>query len=240
MISDNAVIETSDIGENVQIADFSVIRAGARIGANVRIHEHVVINPGVVLGDGVEVFAGAIVGKEPRSPGTLSNAPTFERRVEIGAGSQIGSHARIYYDVEIGEQTLVGDGATIREASRIGARCIVGINSVLQHHVTVGDDTRLQQLTNLAPTTRVGRQVFVGPMVATTDSNALGREPQPGDKDGGVTLSDRCHIGAGARFLPGVLVGEDALIGAGAVVTKDVAPGSTVMGVPAKVVTRAE
>lgn len=235
MISDKAVVETSDVGEGVQIAEFSVIREDVKIGARARIHEHVVIGPGVELGDDVEVFPGAVLGKQPRSPGTLKHTPTSEGTVEIGAGSQIGAYARIYCDVTIGERSLIGDGATVRESSRIGARCIIGINTVIQHHVTIGNGSRLQQFSSLAPTSRVGEDVFIAAFVGTTDDNAIGRTPAPGDRSGGVILQDRCHIGIGAKFLPGVTVGEDAVVGAGAVVTKDVPPGVTVTGVPARI-----
>src|SRR5687768_12798870 len=106
-----AVVETDAIGINVRIGEYSVIREGARIGNDVTIHPHVIVESGVTIGDGVEIFPGCYIGREPKGAGVLARQPHFERRIVIGPNCSIGPLAVIYYDVVIGEQTLVCDGA---------------------------------------------------------------------------------------------------------------------------------
>ena len=65
MITQFAIVETDNIGKNVKVCEFAIIRTTAVIGNNVIIHPHVVINEGVYIGDGVEIFPGAMIGKEP-------------------------------------------------------------------------------------------------------------------------------------------------------------------------------
>src|SRR5438105_3182519 len=107
MVYESAIVQTHDIGENVKIGEFSVIRDGVRLGNNVIIHPHVVIESGVILGDEVEVFPGAYIGKEPKGAGALARPLTFNRYVKIEGHTSIGPNVVIYYDVEIGEHSLI-------------------------------------------------------------------------------------------------------------------------------------
>ena len=115
MLSKLAVVETDNLDKNVTVGEFAIIRSNVIIGSNVIIHPHVIINPGVILGDGVEIFPGALIGKEPKGAGATARQLKFNKRVFIGANSSIGPHAVIFYDVEIGENTLIGDAVSIRE-----------------------------------------------------------------------------------------------------------------------------
>ena len=64
-ISPHAIIQTANVGQNIRIDEFVVIRPRVRIGSNAVIHPHVLINEGVTIGDGVEIFPGAVLGNEP-------------------------------------------------------------------------------------------------------------------------------------------------------------------------------
>jgi acetyltransferase-like isoleucine patch superfamily enzyme len=234
MMTVQAVVETLDIGSNVVIGEFSVIRNGVSIGNDVTIHPHVVIESGVIIHDGVEIFPGAYIGKEPKGAGTLARPIRYEPRVVVGTNSSIGPHAVIYYDVEIGRQSLIGDGASIREQSRIGSRSVIGRYVTVNYAVTIGDRTKIMDHTWLSGNMTIGDDVFVSGGVLTTNDNMMGRE---GYREGhmlGPTIMDRVNIGAGATLLPGVIVGEGAIVGAGAVVTRHVEPSSVLMGVPAR------
>jgi acetyltransferase-like isoleucine patch superfamily enzyme len=81
--------------------------------------------------------------------------------------------------------------------------------------------------------------VFVAPGVTTTNDNAMGRHER-GAQLQGATLRRGCRVGAGSILLPGIEVGEEAFVAAGAVVTRDVEPRTLVMGVPAKAVRQVE
>jgi acetyltransferase-like isoleucine patch superfamily enzyme len=233
MLSDHAIIQTDALGEGVRVEEFAIVRAGAQLGHRVHIHPHAIIEAGVVLGDDVEVWPGALIGKSPKSPGLLAREPSFERAVSIGGRCQIGPHAVIYYDVEIGERTLLGEAVSIREGSRLGARCIVGPHSALNYDVVIGDETQIRNGCQLGGGTRIGRRCFVSVLVTTVNTRAFGRGADAGAYSPAV-VEDDCRIGPGVTLLPGVRVGADAIVGAGAVVTRDVEPQSVVLGVPAR------
>jgi UDP-3-O-[3-hydroxymyristoyl] glucosamine N-acyltransferase len=234
LISPLAVVETEHVATGVNIAEFAVIRAGVRLGRGVRIHPHVVIEPGVEIGDDVELFPGAYLGKEPKGTGATARAARFERRVLVGRGTSVGPHAVIYYDVEIGADTLIGDGASIREQCRIGSKCLIGRYVTINYHTTVGDRTRIMDLTHITGNCVIGEDVFISVLVSTANDNEMVSRSFDEGKIAGPRIERRANIGEGANLLPGVRVGEGALVAAGAVVTKDVEPFSLVKGVPAR------
>jgi acetyltransferase-like isoleucine patch superfamily enzyme len=237
VISQMSVVETNEVGENVEIREFAVVRKGAIIGSGVVIHPHVVVESGVIIGDEVEIFPGAYLGKEPKGAGALAREPRFERRTVIGNGSSIGPHAVIFYDVEIGEGTLIGDGVSIREQCRIGSKCVISRYVTLNYNCVIGDRTKIMDLSHITGNCCIGDDVFVSTCVATANDNAIGRLPYS-DAMLGPTVESGAMIGLGARLLPGITVGEDSLVGAGAVVTADVEPHTVVMGIPARPVSR--
>jgi acetyltransferase-like isoleucine patch superfamily enzyme len=233
MISPKAVVATDDIGEGVRIAEFAVVRAGASLGRGVRLHPGVVIEPGVRLDDDVEVFPGAYIGKEPKGAGATAREMRYDRRVLIGRGTSVGPHAVIYYDVEIGASTLVGDGASIREQCRVGSQCIISRYVTLNYNTKVGDRTRIMDMTHITGNSVIGDDVFISCMVATANDNVMVTRSYEEGKVVGPRIEDRVSIGEGACVLPGVRIGEGALVGAGSVVTKDVDAYALVVGVPA-------
>lgn len=239
-ISQFAVVETKDIGENVRIDEFAIVRASVKIGHNVIIHPHVVINSGAVIGDGVEVFPGAVIGKEPKGAGALARKPHFNKRIVIGENSSIGPHAVIFYDVEIGSNTLLGDGASIREQCRIGSRCIISRYVTINYNTIIGDRTKIMDLTHITGNCKIGNDVFISITVGMTNDNLAGASGYDEERIVGPTLLDGAIIGAGATLLPKVVIGKKAVVGAGAVVTRDVPDNSVVMGMPARVVRQVE
>jgi len=233
-IHPTAIVETSSLGDNVTVHAFAVVRDGATLGNNVVIHPYVVIESGVILGDNVEVFPGAYVGKVPKGAGVLARTPRFEPFVQIGANCSIGPHVVIYYDIKIGENTLIGDGASIRELCRIGSRCVVGRHVTLNYNTSVGDDIKIMDHSWLAGNMRVGNRVFISGGVLTANDNMMGKHGYQEERIVGPSICDDAVIGAGAILLPGVVIGEEAIVGAGAVVTRDVPPRTVVMGIPAR------
>jgi acetyltransferase-like isoleucine patch superfamily enzyme len=234
LISSHAVVETDRIGQGVRIGEFAVVRGGAVLGNNVVVHPHVVIEPGVRIGDDVEIFPGTYIGKEPKGPGVLARQPEFSRYVIVGRGSSIGPHAVIYYDVEIGEDTLVGDGASIREKCRIGSRCIISRYVTINYNTTVGDRTKVMDLTHLTGNMRIGSDVFVSVLVGSVNDNAIGALPYDEGRVRGPVVEDGAAVGSGAVLLPAVTIGAGSIVGAGSVVTKDVPLGTLVIGSPAR------
>jgi len=219
------------LAEGVVIDPYAVI-GKAVIGRNTKIHAHVVVADGVRIGEAVEVFPGAFIGKEPKGAGALARAPEFERFVEIGSNSSIGPHAVLYYDVRIGCNTLIGDGASIREQCRVGSFCIVSRYVTLNYNAHIGDRTKIMDNTHITGNCRIGNDVFVSINVGTTNDNVI--KGGYADHIAGPVIEDGATLAVGVSVLPGVVVGAHAVVGAGAVVTRDVAGGTTVMGIPAK------
>jgi UDP-3-O-[3-hydroxymyristoyl] glucosamine N-acyltransferase len=233
-IHSSAHVEADALGEGVSISEFAVIRAGAELGDRVVIHPHVIVEPGVCVGEGTEVLPGAYLGRAPRAVGSVQRDPSFEQRLEIGPACAVGPNSVIYYDVEIGPETLVADHVSIRELCRIGRGNVIGRGVTLDRACVMGDDNRVMDKSHLTGGTTIGNGVFVAAMVVTSNDNTFGREGYVEDLVQGPTVEDGAMIGGGAALLPGVTVGRSAIVGSGAVVTRDVAPGSTVLGVPAR------
>ena len=238
MISPHAVVLTDAIGPGVKIAEFAVVRQGTRLGKDVTIHPHVTIEPGVHIEDGVEIFPGAYLGKEPKGVGTTLRSVTFERHLRIGRGSSIGPNAVIFYDVEIGAETLIGDGASIREQCRIGAHCLISRYVTVNFNTVIGDRARIMDSTHITGNCVIGNNVFISTLVATVNDNEMVSRSYAESKIVGPRIADNVSIGAGACLFPGVRVGEGAIVGAGSVVTKDVESYTVVMGVPARLTRR--
>lgn len=238
-MNDHSISRSARIGSNVRIGDYVVVGDDVELGDGVILHPNVVIAPGVVIESGVEVFPGAFIGKEPKGAGATARLPTFRRSVRIGKNCSIGPNAVVFYDVEIGEGTLLGDGASIREQGRIGSRCIISRYVTLNYNVRVGDRTKVMDLTHLTGNCVVGNDVFVSIHVSTVNDNALGGEGYDAERIIGPTLEDGCAIGANAVLLPKVRIGAGAVVAAGAVVTSDVPPGDRVFGIPARSRSRA-
>lgn len=233
MISKLAVVETENIGKNVTISEFCVIRDNVKIGNNVTIHPNVVIYQGVEINDDVEIFSGAVIGKKPKKMISLARTPQFKNIVIIGKGTSIGVHAVIYYDVQIGSHTLIGDGANIREQCVIGNSSLIGRYATINYNVKIGNKTKLMSYANISGNCEIGDNVFIGVGVITpNDNKIIDREYNQNVKS--ANIENDVSIGSGAIILPNLNIGKGSLIGAGAVVTKNTKQYEQVMGVPAK------
>jgi acetyltransferase-like isoleucine patch superfamily enzyme len=204
------------------------------LGDGVTIHPHAVVGQGVRLGDGVEVLPGAVLGRAPRAVGAVARQPSYRAELTIGRGSAVGVNAVVYYDVEVGEECLIGDGASIRELCRVGDRSVLGRDVTLDRDVVVGSGTRVMDKSHLTGGMRIGEGVFIAAMVVTTNDSSFGGARRGEEELRGPVVEDAAMVGGGASLLPGVVVGRGGVVGSGAVVTRDVAPGTTVMGVPAR------
>ncbi|HZF43824.1 MAG TPA: DapH/DapD/GlmU-related protein [Sphingomonadaceae bacterium] len=231
-IHPTAIVSASaEIADDVEIRPYAVIGA-ARIGSGCIVHPHVVIADGVVLGAKVEVFPGAFIGKEPKGAGATSRQPTFARSVHVDDNCSVGPNCVIYYDVVVGPNTLLGDGASIREQCRIGARCIISRYVTINYNARIGNDVKVMDLTHITGNMIIEDDAFISTMVGTTNDNVI--RQGYGDHVVGPTIGKGAVIGAGSTLLPAVVIGAGATVGAGSVVTKFVGDGTTVMGPAAR------
>lgn len=234
MISSHAVVLADRIGREVRIDEFAVVRKGARLGDGVHIHPQVIVEAGVQIEDEVEIFPGAYIGKVPKGAGATARAVHFDRRLIIGKGTSVGPHAVVYYDVEIGAHTLIGDGASIREQCRIGSNCLISRCVTINYNTIIGNRTRIMDSSHITGNCIIGEDVFISTLVATVNDNQMVHRTYADDLIIGPRVGKNASIGAGACLLPGVAVGEGAIVGAGSVVTRNVEAYTLVMGVPAR------
>jgi acetyltransferase-like isoleucine patch superfamily enzyme len=190
-----------------------------------RIYDHVQLGPGSVVED------YCIVGAPPRG------AREGELETIVGEGATIRSHTVIYAGNVIGRNFQTGNKVNIRESNRIGDNVSIGTLSVIEHHVEIADHVRIHTQVFIPEFSVLEEGCWIGPNVVLTNA----KYPlSPGVKDrlAGPVIRRAAKIGANATILPGVIVGEHALVGAGAVVVRDVAPGTVVAGNPARVIRR--
>jgi UDP-2-acetamido-3-amino-2,3-dideoxy-glucuronate N-acetyltransferase len=211
-----------------------VLGGSVLIGEDVAFGAHVVVHDGVVIGDGCILEDHAILGKLPRLAGR-SAARGDVGRLSIGEGVTVCAGAVVFAGATVGEDAIIGDQSYLRERSTVGPGSIVGRGSVVDNDVTIGSRVRIQTSVYLTAFSVVEDDVFVGPCAMTTNDHTMSRHG-PGHVLRGATLRRACRIGGGAVLTPGVEVGEEAFVAAGAVVTRDVPARAVVMGVPARVV----
>jgi acetyltransferase-like isoleucine patch superfamily enzyme len=199
------------------------------------VHETAVVHPGTVLGDGVKVLEYAVVGKQP----TLSPRSTAKREplqpAEIGDGTVVSTGAIVFAGSKIGARVILGDQSCVRERVTIGDDVVVGRGSLIENDTTIGALTKIQADAYITAYSTIEDNVFIAPCVVTTNDNFMGRTEKRHDLIAGPTIRRGARIGGGAVLCPGIEIGEEAFVGAGAVVTKDVPPRMLVAGNPARV-----
>jgi acetyltransferase-like isoleucine patch superfamily enzyme len=207
---------------------------GVEVGEEVLFGAHVVVHDGTVIGPGCAIEDHAVLGKRPRLA-KHSSARGAVAGLRVGAGASVGTGAVLFAGATIGAGAIVGDQAFVRERSTIGAGSVIGRGSVVDNDVVVGARVRVQTNVYLTAFTLIEDDVFVGPGALTTNDNTMARH---GDETPvlGARLRRACRVGGGAVLTPGVEIGEEAFVAAGAVVTRDVPARAVVMGMPARVV----
>jgi acetyltransferase-like isoleucine patch superfamily enzyme len=182
----------------------------------------------VELGDSATVGPWAILGTAP-----AGGAPDLVLR--IGSAAVIRSHSVIYAGSVIGHGFQTGHGALIREFNEIGDHVSVGSHSVVEHHVRLADGVRIHTGAFIPEFSVLEEGAWVGPhAVFTNAAYPLSRNAKSTLR--GPHVMAGAKIGANATLLPGVVIGVNALVGAGSVVVRDVPNGAVVAGNPARIV----
>jgi acetyltransferase-like isoleucine patch superfamily enzyme len=199
------------------------------------VHPTAVVYPGTVLGDGVKVLEYAVVGKQP----ALSPRSTSKREelppAKIGAGTIVSTGAVVFAGATIGERVILGDQSCVRERVTVGDDVVIGRGSLVENDTTIGAQTKIQAEAYITAYSTLEEHVFIAPCVVTTNDNFMGRTERRHELRKGPTIRRGARIGGGAILLPGIEIGEEAFVGAGAVVTKDVEARLLVVGNPARV-----
>ena len=199
------------------------------------IHPTAVVHPGTVLGEGVKVLEHAVVGKQPTlSPRSTAKREPLEPAV-VGDGTVISTGAIVFAGSTLGARVIVGDQACVRERVDVADDVVIGRGALVENDTTIGARTRIQADAYVTAYSTLEEDVFVAPCVVTTNDNFMGRTEKRKELMKGPTIRRGARIGGGAILCPGIEIGEEAFVGAGAVVTKNVPPRVIVVGSPARV-----
>lgn len=135
----------------------------------------------------------------------------------------------------IGQGTRIWQFVVILQGARIGNNCNICAQTLIEGNVVIGDNVTVKSGVHLWDGTRIEDNVFIGPNATfTNDRHPRSKEYPP--EFSTITIKHHASIGANATLLPGITVGEYAMVGAGAVVTSDVPPKAVVVGNPARII----
>jgi UDP-2-acetamido-3-amino-2,3-dideoxy-glucuronate N-acetyltransferase len=223
------VLRASERAPGLLVGDGVDVPEDAVLGGNVVIHDGTVLGAGLRLGD------NCVVGK-PATLSARSTAPGGDPGgASLGDGVAVGAGAVVLAGAQIAHACVVADQAHVRERVEIGPETVVGRGASIENDVRIGARVKLQTAAYITAWSVVEDDVFVAPGVLLTNDSTAGRRGASVELRG-AHLRRGCRVGGGAVLLPGIEVGEEAFVAAGAVVTRDVPPRALVMGVPARVV----
>jgi serine O-acetyltransferase len=223
------------VAEGIRWGEFCVVGPRVVIGPGCEVGNHVVLAADTVIGSGVRIDDGAVIGKLPmRAANTAVTKLAELPPARIGEEAIIGTHVVIYRGATIGQKVLIADLSTVRENVTVGDFTIVGRGVAIENFCTIGRYCKLETNVYITAYSTLGDRVFVAPGVLTSNDNFVGRTEERFKHFKGVTVGRGSRLGVGSVILPGKTVGDDALVAAGALLTKDAPPRMIVAGIPAK------
>ncbi len=184
----------------------------------------------VTIGEAVKIEDYAIIGLRPK------NFESAEKTV-IGRNSTIRSHTVIYANNIIGERFNTGHNTIIREKNIIGNNVSVGSNTTLEIGNRIANNVKIHSNCIIGEYVIIEDYAWIGPSVITL---ATLHPPCPKyeecARNNPIVIKKNAKIGGNVTLTPGVTIGENSLIGAGSVVTRDIPSNSVAVGNPARVI----
>lgn len=224
----NCIIsEDAFIGNNVVLGHHVIIEKGAVIGDKSYIDSNTIVRSGVVLGANTFLGSNCIIGEYQMD--FCQSREDCGHRLIIGDNALIRSGTIIYTGSNIGDYFQSGHQVTIRENTCIGSHVSVGTLSDIQGNCEIGNYVRLHSNVHIGQLSQIDDFVWIYPYVVLTNDPT-----PPSEHFAGVTVRSFAVIATGAVIMPGIEIGIDSLVAAGAIVTKDVSMYSVAAGNPAK------
>ncbi|MGJ8454475.1 DapH/DapD/GlmU-related protein [Pseudothermotoga sp. U03pept] len=229
------ISKKAKVGSNVKFGYNVIVEDGVTIADNVSIGHNVVIRRDTVIKEGCVIGDNTVLGKEPFK--AAISATTEKRELPaliIATNVTVGANCVIYRGAVLKDYVFVGDLASIREDVTVGEYTVIGRGVTIENKTTIGRYVKIETEAYITALSTIEDYCFVAPEVTFTNDNFLGRTEERKRYFKGPTIRKGARIGANATILPGVEIGEDALVAAGAVVTKEIPPRKIYAGVPAK------
>lgn len=162
---------------------------------------------------------------------------TIYSKVTFGQNVRLGSYIVIENDCVFGDDVLVGNSTVFRPNTIVGDKTVIGHLCVFEGQTTIGAHTIIQSQSHITLGATIGDKVFIGPgFVGVNDRRMCHLRPHLNWTPEPFHIKDGARIGSGVNITPGVIVGNNALVAQGSVVTRDVPDFAIVRGVPAKIV----
>lgn len=214
-------------GKNVTICD------GCKIGKNVVLEDNVYIDCNCIIRDNVTIKEGTTIGANcilgEYTAEWFGNHEAELKPLVIGKNSTIRSGSIIYCDNKIGDNFQTGHQVTIREKTVIGNNVSVGTLSDIQGNCEIGSYVRMHSNVHIGQLSKVDSFTWIYPYVVLTNDPT-----PPSNHFVGVHVKPFAVVATGALVMPGIEVGQDSLVAAGAIVTKNVPDYAVVAGNPGK------
>ena len=188
---------------------------------------------GSKIGKGTYIAETVIVGHPAKEEKNL----LLENRLDevegatVGAGCVLRDYGVLYSHAVLGDRVQTGHHWMVREYSTVGEGSLVGSGVVIDDRCTIGKRVSIQTRAYIPTNTVIEDDVFIAPCVCFTNDKYMGRGEV---RLMGAHVERGARVGGNATILPGVRVGRDSLVAAGAIVTKDVEPYTMVAGCPAR------
>ena len=210
-----------------------IIKEGCQIGANVVLEDDVYVDYNCIIRDNVIIKAGTTIGANcvlgEHTADWFSDHNAEAKPLVIGRNSVIRSGSIIYSENKIGDNFQTGHQVTIREKTRIGNNVSVGTLSDIQGNCEIGNYVRMHSNVHIGQLSKVDSFTWIYPYVVLTNDPT-----PPSNKFVGVHVKSFAVVATGALIMPGIEIGQDSLVAAGAIVTKNVADYAVVAGNPSK------
>lgn len=182
------------------------------------------------------------VGKGAKIHPSVVFVPYEDKKTVIGKRVKIYSGSVIYGGVEIGNDSGIGHNTVIRFNTKIGVHSVVANLCMLEGNITIGHHTLIHSNNHIGQKTTIGDYVFMAPLCVTTNDPKMYYYRKEYSKTGdhwkllqGPTIKDGARIAVGVIIFPKVTIGKHAVLGAGAIVTKDVPDYAIIYGEPSRV-----
>lgn len=228
VFGENCVIgKNVRFGENVIIRNNCIIEDDVFIGSNTYIDNNTIIYSGVSLGNDSNVGANCVLGEHLMD--FYENRQNHGHTLNIGDRALLRSGTIVYGASDIGVDFQSGHNVTIREKTKIGDNVSIGTLSDVQGNCKIGNYVRLHSNVHIGQLSCIDDFVWIYPYVILTNDPT-----PPSENFVGVHVKSFAIVATGSVIMPGVCIGLDSLVGAGAVVTRDVPEYAVVVGNPAK------
>jgi len=218
---------TAVVGKGCIIDPGSVLRRGVKIGNNVHIYD------GVVVDEDAQIENNSVIGYPNL---TKKRCDTVRASTYIGKRSIVRTNSVIYQGCRIGHDTWINHNVVLREETVVGDHTTIGCLTKCEGYTTIGSFCAIHAQCHLTALLTVQDYVFFGAAVITTNGDRIDHYRRFHTEEKGPTVEIGARIGSGVILLPKITIGREALIGAGAVVTKDIPAFKIAYGVPARVV----